>query len=242
MRKALLSLLLILVIILMVLVMKNGFAIGSFQVYGFESISKKNEELTESIADTNAQNDNYTSAFSKLKSDVEELAVAKKNYLDAISQNSESDIRHATQTKTYTIEYLWSRIGNYATSQGINLEMELTNSTLQNPDYKNLNFKAQGEYLAIVQFMYDLENDSDLDFLIDNFHMTQSNASFVVKDVKIQREQTTGAVNEDLVDEETEESKESDTSTDDSDTSTEETEKTSEEKDSKSDDSNTTND
>ena len=193
MRKALLSSLLVVVLILMILIMKNGFSIGSLRVYGFDGINKKNEDLTSSIAAANTQNDNYTNALSKLQTDVEALAVAKKNYLDAISQNTESEIRQATQTKTYTIEYLWSRIGNYATAQGITLEMQVSNSTLQNQDYKNLNFTAQGEYLAIVQFMYDLENDSNLDFTIDSFHMTQNRATFVVKDVKIQRENSTVA-------------------------------------------------
>ncbi len=191
MRKALLSSLLVLVLILMILIMKNGLSIGPFQVYGFDGIGKKNEELTSSIAAANTQNDNYTSALTKLQTDVEALSKAKKNYLDAISQNTESEIRQATQTKTYTIEYLWSRIGNHATSQGVTLEMQVANSTLQNQDYKNLNFTAQGEYLAIVQFMYEIENDSNLDFIIDNFHMTQGQATFVVKDVKIQRENTT---------------------------------------------------
>ncbi len=190
MRKALLSVLLILLIILIVLFMKNGLSLGSFQIYGFQSISNKNDELTKAISNANSENDRYTSALSKIETDVESLAEAKKRYLDLIAQSSESEIKDATQTKTYTIEYLWSKIGNHATKEGITLKMEVASSTLNDQDYKNLNFTVDGEYLAIVQFIYDLENDSDLDFIAENFNMTSKHATFTVKDVKIQRELT----------------------------------------------------
>ena len=191
MRKALLSVLLLLIIILIVLFMKNGISIGSFRVYGFQDISYKNDELTQSISKANNENDNYTSALSKLESDVESLTEAKKKYLDLIAQSSESEIKDATQTKTYTIEYLWSKIGNHATEEGITLKMEVVSSTLNDQEHRNLNFTVDGEYLAIVQFIYDLENDSDLNFIAENFDMTSKHATFVVKDVRMQIEKTT---------------------------------------------------
>ena len=190
MRKALLSLLLVLAIILIILFMKSGLTIGSFQIYGFEDINQKNDQLTQAISDANKENDNYTSTVAKLEEDVEELTEAKKRYLDLIAQSTESEIKQATQTKTYTIEYLWSEVGNLATAQNINLKMEVVSSTLSDLEYRNLNFTADGQYLAIIQFMYNLENDSNLDFTIDNFNMTSGHATFTVKDVKIQRENT----------------------------------------------------
>lgn len=191
MRKALLSILLILSLILVFLFIKNGLSIGSFHVYGFEDIKAKNDELTTSINSANTESQNYTSALSKLEQDVQTLTKDKKTYLDLIAQSTESEIRQATQTKTYTIEYLWSQIGNHATAQGVTLKMQLANSTLSDQEYRNLNFTADGPYLAITQFIYDLENDSNLDFTIDNFEMTASHATFTVKDVKIIRENTT---------------------------------------------------
>ncbi len=196
MRKALLSVLLVLLIILIALFMKNGLHIGSFRIFGFKDINEKNAELTNSIANANTQSSDYTNTLTKIDTDVEGLIDVKKDYLDAIAQNTEDDIRRATQTKTYMIEYLWSRVGNHATSQGINLVMNLSNSTINSQDYRNLNFTADGEYLAICQFIYELENDANLDFTIDDFHMTNSSgnnvqARFVVKDVKIQQESTT---------------------------------------------------
>ena len=191
MRKALLSILLILCITLLVLFIKNGMHIGPFQVYGFKNIKEKNTELTQTISSANAQSEGYTSALQKLQSDVELLTKAKKDYLDLVAQSTDSEIEKATQTKIYTIEYLWSKVGNYATQQGVSLEnISLSSSTLNNKDYCNLNFTVKGEYLAITQFITKLENDASLDFIIDDFHMTSSQATFVVKDVRVQRELT----------------------------------------------------
>ena len=69
--------------------------------------------------------------------------------------------------------------------------MEVVSSTLNDQEHRNLNFTVDGEYLAIVQFIYDLENDSDLNFIAENFNMTSKHATFIVKDVKIQIEQGT---------------------------------------------------
>lgn len=188
MRKTLLSVLLLLVIALIILLMVNGISFGSFHINGFKDINKKNDELTEAISDANDENDKYTSALSKIETDVESLAEAKKRYLDLIAQSTESEIKQATQTKTYTIEYLWSKIGNHATEEGVTLKMDVVSSTLGDQEYRNLNFTVDGEYLAIVQFIYTLENDSDLDFIAENFDMTSKHATFTVKDVKIQQE------------------------------------------------------
>lgn len=204
MRKTLLSVLLLLVIALIILLMVNGLSFGSFHISGFKDINKKNDELTEAISDANDENDSYTSALSKIETDVESLANAKKRYLDLIAQSSESEIKQATQTKTYTIEYLWSKIGNHATEEGVTLKMDVVSSTLGDQEYRNLNFTVDGEYLAIVQFIYTLENDSDLDFIAEDFDMTSKHATFTVKDVKIQQEKSSSSTTSSQSDYETE--------------------------------------
>ena len=194
MKKTLISILLVLVLVIMALFMKNGIHAGPFQAYSFQEISDKNQELTTAINKANTANDNYTSALSKLKTDISNLTKAKKDYLDLVTISTESEIKQATQTKNYTIEYLWSRVGNHATSEGVNLKMEVGSSTLNDSSYKNLNFTATGEFLALVQFIYSLENDANLDITIDKFDMTANKCTFTVADVKIQQENTTETI------------------------------------------------
>ena len=193
MRKILLIIANILLFVALVLVMLKGFSIGSLQVLGFSKLQEQSASLDDKIKEVNQEVGNYKSSLNTLQSDTKELTSAKKNYLDLVSVSSASEIQEALQTKTYTIEYLWSKVGNYATKEGVTVTMSVGASTLGADNYKNLNFTVTGQYLAISQFIRDLENDSNLDFTIDSFSMTASNATFVVKDVRIQQEQTSSS-------------------------------------------------
>lgn len=187
MRKLLISILLILLIVLAALCIKDGIEIGPLHVLGVEGINNKNEELTQKINETKTANENYTSALNKLQQDIESLTKSKEECLSLINISSESQLQEATQTKNYTIEYLWSRVGNHATKEGVKITMQITSGTI----YRNLKFTVTGNYLAMTNFITALENDSTLEFTIDEFSMTQNECTFTVKDVKIQQENTT---------------------------------------------------
>lgn len=191
MKKILLVLTNIILLILLIIVMKDGIKIGSFQVLSFKGISDLNEQLTQKINEANNYSNNYSESLTTLNNDITKLASAKKEYLDLVTISSESEIQQATQTKTYTIEYLWGKVGNYATKEGVNIKMDVVSSSIGNgSEYRNLNFTVSGNYLATTNFIYKLENDSDLDFTIDSFNMTNGKCTFVVKDVVIKQELT----------------------------------------------------
>lgn len=198
MRKVLLTILTILLLVMTALCMKNGIKVGSLQVLGFQGLANESQVLTEKISEADTKEKSYQTSLSKIETDAKALASAKKDYLDLVSVSSASDIQQALQTKTYTIEYLWSRVGNHATSEGVVVTMKIASSTLGGSEYRNLNFTVTGKYLAITNFIYALENDSNLDFTIDNFDMRSNVASFIVKDVKIISENTTVSVGSQL--------------------------------------------
>lgn len=192
MRKLLISLLLILVIIMTALCIKNWISIGPFQVYGVSQIKELNNELNTNIEQANTENENYTTSLTKLKQDITSLIRTKEECLNKINLSSESQLEDATQTKNYTIEYLWSKIGNHATKEGVVIKFDVESGTVDS--YKNLKFTVNGNYLAITNFVTSLENDSTLEFTIDNFEMSKSQATFTVKNVKIKQEKTTSQV------------------------------------------------
>lgn len=193
MRKILLSILTALLILALFLFMKNGISIGRFKILGFQGIADANSQLTTNINTANTKEQEYTSTIKKLQSDVQSLAKAKKEYLDLVTVSTDSEIQNALQTKNYTIEYLWSRVGNHATKEGVVVKMEVVSSSIGSAEYNNLNFTATGTYLALTNFIYDLENDSNLDFTIDSFQMTSKKCTFTVKNVKIIKEKTTSS-------------------------------------------------
>lgn len=195
MRKLLISILLILLIVMTVLCVKNGINIGPLHVLGVTQIQDANGELTRKIAEAKNTNDNYANKLTEIKDLITDLGEARSEYLQTINVSTESEIREATQTKNYTIEYLWSKVGNHATKEGVVIKMDVTSGSIANSEYRNLEFTVTGNYLAITNFITELENDSTLEFTIDNFSMTQNQCTFTVKDVKIQQEQTTVTTN-----------------------------------------------
>lgn len=188
MRKLLLSILLILLIVMTVLCIKNGINIGPLHVLGIIQIQDANGELTKKIAEAKNTNDNYTNKLTEIKDVITDLGNARQEYLQTINVSTESEIREATQTKNYTIEYLWSQIGNHATQEGVIINFEIVSGVDEN--ISNIKFTVNGNYLAITNFITELENDSTLQFTIDEFSMTQNQCTFVVRDVFIKKEKT----------------------------------------------------
>ena len=193
MRKLLISILLILLIVMTVLCIKNGINIGPLHVLGITQIQDANGELTKKIAEAKSTNDNYTNKLTEIKDVIADLGKARQEYLQTINVSTESDIREATQTKNYTIEYLWSQVGNHATQEGVIINFEIVSGVDEN--ISNIKFTVTGNYLAITNFITELENDSTLQFTIDEFSMTQNQCTFVVRDVFIKKEKTTSTQN-----------------------------------------------
>ena len=189
MRKLLISILLILLVIMTVLCVKNGINIGPLHVLGISQIQEANGELTKKIAEAKSTNDDYTNKLTEIKKLITDLGETRNEYLQTINVSTESEIKEATQTKNYTIEYLWSQVGNHATQEGVSIKMDVVSGVTE--DARNLNFTVTGNYLAITNFITSLENDSSLQFTIDEFSMTQNQCTFIVRDVFIKHENTT---------------------------------------------------
>ena len=189
MKNILLTILTILITVIMVIVMKSGINIGSLHILGFQGIADENQKLLDVIEQSKQKNNEYTAKLQTINSDSEKLATAKKEYFDLVQVSTASEIQEAMQIKSYRVEYLWSRVGNHATKEGVKVKMEIASSSIGDSAYKDLKFTVNGNYLAITNFIYDLENDESLDFTIDDFDMKSDVASFTVKDVKIIQEE-----------------------------------------------------
>lgn len=200
MKRILFVILDFLLLVIFCLFIFKGVQFGKYRILSFQGIADSNQELTQAISEAEQENEKYNQQLETIDKDVKQLTKAKKEYLDLMTVSTDSEIQEALQTKTYSIEYLWSQVGNYATKEGVKTKMELSSSSLGDNEYRNLNFTITGNYLAITNFISDIENDSNLDFTIDNFDMTgsggtegstQETCTFVVRDVKIKKENTT---------------------------------------------------
>ena len=189
MRNILRMVLTVLITILVVLLMVKGLSIGSLKIYSISGIIEENKKLDEEIEAVNKlKNEDYKKAVDNLNSSTKSLTTAKQSYLDEASISTDFEIKEATIFQNYTMEYLWNKVGSYATEEGLKLKWDV--QAAGSGKY-TLSFTIVGNYISIINYVYDIENDSDLAFTILNFKIsgsTELTATFNVNDVAIKSE------------------------------------------------------
>ena len=132
---------------------------------------------------------------SDLETSTKSLASSKQKYLDLASVSTDKEIQDANLEQTYAMEFLWNKIGSYATREGVTLKWDVSSTGVNNK--YTLNFTTTGSYIGVINYIYALENDSELAFRIENFKMTASGenvtATFTVNNVAIKAETISSA-------------------------------------------------
>lgn len=198
MKKILIIILIILLIVLAYVTIFRGISIGNFSILSVEQIQNENDNLTAEIAETQTlMYSTYTTQTEGLEKSVSGLMQAKEEYLDLANVSTEGELSKASKEEIYKIEYLWTRIGSHATDEGVILRLDVQTGGTGEPDVKNLAFTVNGNYIAIINFVTSIEDDSELGFRIENFKIlpgTDANsreATFMVRNVRIEQENLT---------------------------------------------------
>lgn len=141
---------------------------------------------------SNLTNIDRPKAMSELNESMKQLSIAKEEYNNKILYSTEEEIEQATHGVHYEMEYLWTKIGNHATKNGIILKFVVQQSSSGVANQYDLSFIATGQYVSISEFIAALENDSSLNFKIENVRVIpfQGNtenlqASFMVNEISI---------------------------------------------------------
>lgn len=197
MKKVLISILIILLVVLAYFAIFNGLSLGNLKILSVEEIIQANDDLTNNIEQAKSLlKKDYPSKKEELSASVTDLLNKKEEYFKLAKISSDKEITKANREETYLIEYLWTRIGNHATSKGVNIEIRT--STGDTAELKNLSITAKGYYVAIMDFVSILENDDKLNFKIENFKMIQEGetltATFVVRNVRVKDETASSTV------------------------------------------------
>ena len=187
-------------LLLLILVVILGYAVFSSWGHGFSfnmfglrfatssyaGIADKATLLNTKINELETQNTtNYKLELTKKEAAVNNFKESKSKYEELAAGASVEDIREANKEEEYFLDYLWMKIGTYANNGDIKV--------LINPRYEEriIDFEISGQYIAVINFIYDLENDTELAFNIDNLVMqggssaAVTKASFQVRNVKI---------------------------------------------------------
>ena len=178
MRKVLISVLVGLMIIGSCFFVVNGFA--RMKVYGAKGIDQKNAIIEEKIDElSNIISITYVGAESNLKQAANKLIDSKTEYENQAALSNSNSSSYASKLEAYDIDYLWTKLGNYAKDENVVIKIEVTAGSASSNLY-NLNFTITGTYVGATDFIYDIENDTKLGFKIDNFKMTNGSGSEVV--------------------------------------------------------------
>lgn len=188
MRKILLSVLAGLMLIATIFFMVNG--LNKINVKGFSGLDAKNTQVENKISElSNVITVKYTQAESNQKTAANKLIDSKTEYENQAYLSSTNKSSYASKLETYDIDYLWTKLGNYAKEEGVVIKIDVMSSSASSNLY-DLNFSVAGTYVGATDFIYDIENDSKLGFKIDNFSMSANSsaevtATFICKDIPI---------------------------------------------------------
>lgn len=193
MRKILIIILIVILLVLGYFMMFNGLNVLGVEVLSVFGIKDKSDQLDEKLQKVSTLTSvDRPKAMSELNDSAKQLVIAKEEYNDKILYSSEEEIEQATQGIKYEMEYLWTKIGNHATKNGIVLKFTVKQSSSGIANEYDLSFVATGRYVSISEFIAALENDSSLNFKIENtkvipFEGNTENlqATFDVKEISI---------------------------------------------------------
>ena len=178
MKKLLLLILIALLVALTIFIVFNGLTIGTIEILGVREIQSRSNDLDEQIRNASklAQTD-YKQAVNTVESNTKQLKTTKQEYQDLTAVSSEGDVSLASQIEKYEIETLLIKLGNHAKSEGAKIKINITKDSTNSQDSYNLKFTVNGSYVAITEFISDIENDSILGFKIEEFKMQPSSST-----------------------------------------------------------------
>ena len=209
MKKLLMLILICLLVALGAFIAIEGFEVGSAEVLSYTGIQERSNSLDDKIQEASKLiGKDYKQAVNTVQSDAKKLQDTKRKYEDKFVVNTDGTIDETSiidRYGKYKIETLWVKLGNHATKEGTTMKMEVRGGTpigiIQNSNNKSpakfydLSFTVYGEYISILDFVSDIENDSELGFKIENFKMLKNamadsseklQATFICKDIAIE--------------------------------------------------------
>lgn len=192
MRKILLAVLVVLLLLLGGYLVINKIQIGSLEIQGVKGIKAESQVLDDKIAQASKlASTDYQSELTNLNTSLKTLKSEREAYEDLLTLSNSDEISPIAKFEKYEIEYIWTRIGNHATSEGVVMKLEITRGSSNTEGLYDLKFTVNGDYIGITDFIYDIENDTSLGFKIEDFKMVPGEsvedlvATFNCKDINI---------------------------------------------------------
>jgi len=186
-KKILLGTLLLLTVIIFFSAILTG--IGLFGVPKLAKINTNSNTLKQTVQiSKKIAEEDYEFAISQLNQTREEVEKAKQEYEEMCSLTSNSS--KSASDENYTKEFIWVKLGTYAKENNLEAKFEPIQMGAQaNGNVCNINYTLLGNYIDIIDFIYEIEDDDDLNFIVENLEMIPSDdkvqATFTTKNILI---------------------------------------------------------
>lgn len=192
-RKVLLIFLMIIIFVSLGFIVYQGFIIGNFKIYGYDKLKQNSKNLNEIIEDYEYKNtDGINNKKNMLSDKIEEYEVQKTKYEEVLKQK-QIELQNFDQANCYDLDFIWTKAGNYAKDNNLDIELNITKNALDESEMKyilaDLNFTVKSfinlegyqndPFINTADFISDLETDSKLEFEIRNFYMTKEKTKVV---------------------------------------------------------------
>lgn len=202
------SVTLLLLVVGLVLVLTMNIDFGIFKNLSIANISVEKDLVEALIVSEKAENAKHAATLEELDK-VKTQYDAAKDKFEKIDESTLELVEEATTDEKYFIEYLWIVLGNYARDNNLMINIITPGSTSAvtggteesgktesavDPSVKDGSIKliVSGRYADVADFVYEVENDKELKFKLDNIKMsyTKNNAitaTFNVLSLKVKK-------------------------------------------------------
>lgn len=200
MRKILIIVVIILLGLLSYNMVFDGVQVGELKIGSLSSVQLLSDELDKKIDEaTEVTTITFNNSTQSLNTALKKLSDEKERYEDKVKNMTEEEIRYISQKQVYELETIWVKLGKYAKENGVILKLDITTGSTGDARDKDLRFTVTGSYIGITDFVYDLEDDENLKFKIENFKLVPSDntlqGTFTVRDIAINLQETNTVTN-----------------------------------------------
>ena len=160
------------------------------KVLNYKEIMAKGDNLTSKINQiVKINTTQIVEAENRISEEKDSFEEKKATYEKLESNASEAEIAEANKKQEYLLDYLWIVIGNYANDNNVKFKMTTDDKNLR------INFDITGSYVSIINFIYDIENDTNLNFSLNGIAIQGSTtdstkASFSVDGITVKTSNT----------------------------------------------------
>lgn len=156
-----------------------------YPVPSYTQIQDEKAEFESKVRELNNLNKSgIPGASGEVDTELRNYAEKKSAYEQLKSTASVEQIAEANKVEIYLLDYLWIKVGNYAADNAVKFKMT------PNASSATLDFNITGSYISVINFIYDIQNDEELDFkltgiVIEGASDKEVKAKFTVEDINI---------------------------------------------------------